>query len=107
VAFKLTKAEDARKSEYESELNQIYGDADDAKSELGEKISDLVTEFNEKVWLRSTRRSRKFAASSRTSRTSGRASSTTSPNAGKKASGARLLKNGFIDTRALKANSRR
>jgi hypothetical protein len=49
VAFKLTKAEDARKSEYESELNQIVGDADDAKTELESKIEDLIREFNEKV----------------------------------------------------------
>jgi molecular chaperone DnaK (HSP70) len=32
----------------EGDLNKVYGEADDAKSELEEKISDLVTEFNEK-----------------------------------------------------------
>lgn len=48
MAFRLTKAEDARKSELEGELNKLFGEADDAKSDLNEKISELVAEFNEK-----------------------------------------------------------
>lgn len=49
MAFKLTKAEDARRSELEGDLNRLYGEADDAKSELEEKISELVAEFNDKA----------------------------------------------------------
>jgi hypothetical protein len=48
VAFKLTKQEDARKSELESELEQLVGDATDGLEVLREKIGELVTEFNEK-----------------------------------------------------------
>jgi flagellar biosynthesis chaperone FliJ len=48
VAFKLTKAEDARKSEYEAELETLVGGVEDARNELQEKIQALVEEFNEK-----------------------------------------------------------
>jgi hypothetical protein len=48
VAFKLTKQEDARKSELESELEQLVGDATDGLEVLRDKIGELVTEFNEK-----------------------------------------------------------
>lgn len=48
MAFKLTKQEDARKSELESELEQLVGDATDGLQELRDKIGELVTDFNEK-----------------------------------------------------------
>jgi hypothetical protein len=48
VAFKLTKQEDARKSELEAELEQLVGEATDGLEVLREKIGELVTEFNEK-----------------------------------------------------------
>jgi hypothetical protein len=48
VAFKLTKAEDARKNELETELEQVVGVLEDARTELQDQIEKLVTDFNEK-----------------------------------------------------------
>lgn len=46
MAFKLTKAEDARKSELESELEQLQNEATDGLEELRDKIAALVEDFN-------------------------------------------------------------
>jgi F0F1-type ATP synthase membrane subunit b/b' len=46
VAFRLTKQEDARKSELESELEQLVGETTDGLEELKEKITALVDDFN-------------------------------------------------------------
>lgn len=48
MAFRLTKAEDARKTEYETELEQLVGSVTDAQDELREQITKLVDDFNEK-----------------------------------------------------------
>lgn len=46
MAFKLTKQEDARKSELEQELEQLVSAATDGLAELQEKINELVEAFN-------------------------------------------------------------
>lgn len=49
MAFRLTKTEDARKSELEGELETLVGEAEDAKTELQEAIQKLVDDFNANV----------------------------------------------------------
>lgn len=48
MAFKLTKAEDARKAEIEANLEQLVGEVEDGRNELQEAIQKLVDDFNEK-----------------------------------------------------------
>jgi len=47
MAFKLSKAENTRKSELEGDLNKVFGEAEEAKDVLTDKIADLIREFNE------------------------------------------------------------
>lgn len=47
MAFKLTKAEDARKDELEVKLTELVGGIEDAKTTLMEDIDKLVEAFNE------------------------------------------------------------
>lgn len=47
MAFKLTKAEDTRKFEIESNLGSAYNEFEQARDELQGKIEDLIREFND------------------------------------------------------------
>lgn len=49
MAFKLTKAEDSRKTEIEIELEAAVGAVEDERAELQEKIDALVADFNDTV----------------------------------------------------------
>lgn len=49
MAFKLTKQEDARKSELEQELETLVGVVEDEKAELEAAMQKLIDDFNETV----------------------------------------------------------
>lgn len=49
MAFKLTKAEDKRKAEIESDLEKAVGKVEDAKNQLEADITALVETFNTEV----------------------------------------------------------